>query len=253
MSRHKTVLSEIETGDVTGVRTVRRSNLIRRIRATDSARVVSVVVPAGYRKSTLLAQWADQGSVPGTRVTVRPQDEDPALLLRHITDTLGGAGLLTDDAASRLEYTSATALTIGATDLARELGACPSGLLALDQLEALRTTAAKDTLAALIVAMPSTITVAMASRSELPIPASVLRVKGELLELSAQDLALSVDEASELADIVGVRLDYAELEAVVRHTEGWPAGLYLTYLRVKSGVEPSTAAEIGGDDRFISQ
>jgi LuxR family maltose regulon positive regulatory protein len=253
MSRHKAVLSEVGTGDVTGVRTVRRSNLIRRIRATDSSRVVSVVAPAGYGKSTLLAQWADQESVPGAQITVRPQDEDPALLLRHITDTLGNAGLLTDDAAGRLEYTSATALTTGVTALAQELGVCPSGLLALDQLEALRTTAAKDTLAALIVAMPSTITVAMASRSELPILASVLRVKGELLELSAQDLALSVDEASELADIVGVRLDHAELEAVVRHTEGWPAGLYLTFLRVKSGVEPSAAAEIGGDDRFISQ
>jgi LuxR family maltose regulon positive regulatory protein len=211
-----------------------------------------VVAPAGYGKSTLLAQWIDEETVPGALVTVRPQGNDPALLLRHITDTLGSAGLLTDDVAGRLEYTSATALTTGVTELAQELGACPSGLLALDQLEALRTTAAKDTLAALIVAMPSTITVAMASRSELPIPVSVLRVKGELLELAAHDLALSVDEASELADIVGVRLDHAELEAVVRHTEGWPAGLYLTFLRVRSGVEPSVA-EIGGDDRFISQ
>jgi len=253
IAKHRTAPNHVGTSAATGARAVLRSDLIRRIRSTDSARVVAVVAPAGYGKSTLLAQWIDQESVPAALVTVHSHCSDPALLLRDITDAVVHAGLLAVDVADGLEFTSATALTTGVAELAQELGACRSGMLVLDQLDAVRSTAGKDTLAALVMAMPPTITVGLASRSEAPVPVSVLRVNGELLELSTHDLALSVDETSELADIVGVRLDHAELEAVVRHTEGWPAGLYLTFLRVRSGVAPSAAAEIGGDDRFISQ
>jgi LuxR family maltose regulon positive regulatory protein len=232
---------------------VLRVGLLNRIRAADSARVVTLVAPAGYGKSTLLSQWIGQESVPGAWVTVGPSHDDPALLLRHITDALTNAELLAQDVADRLTFTSSDALTKGVRELSQELGTSQSGLLVLDQLEAVRTTSGKDTLAALVMTLPPTITVAIASRSEVPVPVSTLRVKGELLELSTSDLALSVTEARELADALKVRLDDADLETVVRHTEGWPAGLYLTFLAVRSGTAPSSAAEIGGNDRFISQ
>jgi len=39
---------------------VRRSSLVERLRQGASRAVVSVVAPAGYAKTTLLAQWAEQ-------------------------------------------------------------------------------------------------------------------------------------------------------------------------------------------------
>ena len=242
-----------QIGNVGTVDVVARSNLLRQIDDAASARVITLVAPAGYGKSTLLSQWIDQGSAPGAWVTVRSHGDDPAVLLRHIADALARAGLLAHDVADRLDFTSSTALTKGVRDLTQELRACKSCRLVLDQLEVVRSTAAMDTLAALVMAMPPTVTVAMASRSDVPIPTSTLRVRGELLELTASDLAMSVDEARELADSMRLRLEDADLAAIARHTEGWPAGLYLTFLAVRSGVAPSAAAEIGGDDRFISE
>ena len=242
-----------QPGEVGTAGAVLRSDLLRRISAAGSARIVTLVGPAGYGKSTLLSQWVGQESVPSAWVTVRSHGDDPAVLLRNITDALAQAGLLTHDVADRLEFASSTALTRGARALAQELRACQSCRLVLDQLEAVRSTAGKDTLAALVMAMPPTVTVAVASRSVVPLPIPSLRVKGEILELSASDLAFSVDEARELASVMRVPLEDADLRAVVRHAEGWPAGLYLTLLAVKSGVAPSAAVEIGGDDRYISQ
>jgi LuxR family transcriptional regulator, maltose regulon positive regulatory protein len=50
--------------------------------------VVCVVAPAGYGKTTLLAQWArDKGSRVGW-VSVDQRDNDPAVLLTYITVAL---------------------------------------------------------------------------------------------------------------------------------------------------------------------
>ncbi len=65
--------------DVPRVRTgsVRRDALILRLEASTAKRVVSVSAPAGYGKTTLLAQWAAEEGRPFAWVSLDARDNHP--------------------------------------------------------------------------------------------------------------------------------------------------------------------------------
>lgn len=236
-----------------GVRTVVRGDLIRRVRADESARVVAFVAPAGYGKSTVLSQWIDEESVPVALLEIRQAHNDPAQLLSDLADALARAGMLEGASESNLSFSSTTALSTGVGRLRRSLEGSPPGLLVLDQLETLRSTSSKDVVAELVLVAPPSMRIAVASRAQPPIAMGALRARGELLELSMEDLSMSTEEAAVLARTLRVEINEEELGAVVLRTEGWPTGLYLTFLAVRSGAAPPDAIEVGGDDRYISQ
>ena len=57
---------------------VERTTLIERVRSATDARVVAVVAPAGYGKSTFLAQWMERDPGSGAWLTIDRYDGDPA-------------------------------------------------------------------------------------------------------------------------------------------------------------------------------
>ena len=108
--------------------------------------------------------------------------------------------------------------------------------------------------AALVVAalaenIPAGSTLALAARSEPRLPLARLRAEGGLLELGPDDLALTPKEAQSLLRHAGVLLPGPEVAELGRRTEGWPAGLYLAALSLRSGGDPWT---FSGDDRFVA-
>ncbi len=72
---------------------VGRNRLVNRLRAMEPPPVTSIVAPAGYGKTTLLAQWAEKDARPVAWVTVDARDDDPILFLRHLGAALHGAGV----------------------------------------------------------------------------------------------------------------------------------------------------------------
>src|SRR6516165_1960477 len=68
--------------------TIRRSSLIDKLVQGGSGPVVSVVAPAGYGKTTLLAQWAEHDGQSFAWVQVDEQDNDPKVLLRYVAEAL---------------------------------------------------------------------------------------------------------------------------------------------------------------------
>ena len=67
---------------------VARTPLLHRIATADSTAVVSVVAPAGYGKTTFLAQWAEPKSPQVGWVSVDERDNDPVVLLSYIAVAL---------------------------------------------------------------------------------------------------------------------------------------------------------------------
>jgi LuxR family maltose regulon positive regulatory protein len=70
--------------------TVRRSSLVERLVLEDSRPIVSVVAPAGYGKTTLLAQWAERNGQAFAWVSVDDRDNDPKVLLTYVAQALNG-------------------------------------------------------------------------------------------------------------------------------------------------------------------
>src|SRR5512132_4711285 len=68
-----------------------RSGLLRRIEAAGPVPVIAIVAPAGYGKSTVLAQWA-QRRARSAWVSCDPGDNDPAVLLTCLAAALAEVG-----------------------------------------------------------------------------------------------------------------------------------------------------------------
>ena len=67
---------------------VPRTALVERLLAAPAARLVCVVAPPGYGKTTLLAQWAERRGGRVAWVSVDRRDNGPAVLLTYLAAAL---------------------------------------------------------------------------------------------------------------------------------------------------------------------
>jgi LuxR family transcriptional regulator, maltose regulon positive regulatory protein len=214
--------------------TVSRTALVNRLRANTTAPVVTVTAPAGYGKTTLLAQWTERDARAPAWVSLDERDDDPVVLLRHVAAGLHAIAPLGEDV---LEALASPGGSIWASLLPR-LGAALAAFaepvaLVLDDVHLIRSPDSLDAMAALIDHLPDASVLVLAGRAEPRLPIAALRVEGRLLELGAGDLALTPREAQLLLHGTGASLSLEEVNALVRQSEGWPAALYLAGLALR--------------------
>ncbi len=211
-------------GTVFGRDLVGRARLVRRLMAIRDVPLVVLAAPAGYGKTTTLLEWTQHDERSFAWVALGPSDDDA----EHLRASLARA-------------------TDPLTDRDREF------VLVLDDVQHLRSAAALDVLARLVDQPPAGARLVLASRCEPPLALGRMRANRELFELTARDFTMTRSEAGALLELAGVTLAAAEVDTLMRRTEGWPAGLYLAALSLRDQPDPAAAvARFGGDDRIVS-
>jgi LuxR family maltose regulon positive regulatory protein len=198
-----------------GRKTVVRTALLNRLCAATDVPVVAIVAPAGYGKTTLLAQWAERDARTVDWISIDERHDDA----RVLAATFGPA--------------------------VEETGR----LVLLDDVHTVREPEALAALGNLLQRIAPGTTVALAGRAEPQVGVARLRAEGCLLELGVDELALNAKETQSLLRRAGVLLPEPEATELRRRTEGWPAALYLAALSLHAGGAVST---FGGDDRFVA-
>lgn len=230
---------------------VRRSSVLDKLAAAHDARLIAIIAPPGYGKTTVMAQWMENMTGPASWLTIDQLDNDPAVLIADIYAALRSAGML-DGGVRRQRTTSDKVLTHGITSLIEDLERqSVSGTLFLDQVDRLRTRNALDVIGSLITQLPDAFKVAIATRSSAGLPLPILRSQGAVVEMSLADLAMEETEAKELLGGAGINNE-TDIAQVLDRTEGWPAGLYLTALAMRAGARASSLPEVRGDDVFVA-
>ncbi len=227
---------------------VSRAELIKTARASE-CRVVGVTAPAGYGKSTLLAQWAQAEDRRVGWVSLDRFDDDPSALVSLLASAYARISGRTDLIAD-VGGVGVSALGRAAPRLAAAFRTSPVPfVLMLDDLHELRSPACHDVLGVVISGIPAGSQLAAASRAEQPhLPR--LRVSGDALEFVAGDLALDVAGAEQIFSQAHVRLTHELAVAVTARTEGWPAGLHLAAVIAKDS--SGDVLRISGDDRYVA-
>ena len=234
--------------------TVAKSDVIERLCATNVP-LATVVAPAGYGKTTLLARWAEVDSRPFAWVALDVRDDDPVVFLRYIAAALHLIEPLPPDALGVLTGSSGS----GWATLVPRVGASLAAVgrpvvLVLDDLHAVGNPSCFDALAELSRYVPPGSLMAIVSREEPALPLPRWRTQGWLLEFGVPDLRLDEDEAGLLFEAAGVEFEPDQVTKLTARTEGWPAGLYLAVLSYKAGaVNARTENVLAGDDRFVSE
>jgi LuxR family transcriptional regulator, maltose regulon positive regulatory protein len=230
---------------------VPRTALLRRLVADRTAPVIGVVAPAGYGKTTLLAQWAEHHGPRAGWVSADDRDNDPVVLLTYLATALDRIEPIDPDVfralASPLAAVSVPSLLVAAI-------AAMDGPVSLvvDHLEVVTKPECLDAVAQLALGLPPGSQLALGSRDALPLPAARLRAQGGLAEVGVAHLAMGSGEAPSLLRGAGVELAPAAVDELVERTEGWPTGLYLAALaRTAGSPHPDRGLSFGGDDRFV--
>jgi LuxR family maltose regulon positive regulatory protein len=228
---------------------VSRRALIERARAS-GARVVSVTAPAGYGKSTLLAEWAASDDRTVAWVSLDRTDVDPASLLSVIAAASASFSPAAASVVSEMRGVGTAALGRSAPLLAGALAAAPTAfVLFVDDVHWADSPDCQDAMEVLLARVPAGSQVVLASRRE-PSLIGRLRAAGDVWEITAADLSLDHAGARALFEHAGAAgVDDADLHTIVERCEGWPTGLFLCALVARSGGD---AASITGDDRFVA-
>ncbi|MBZ2197084.1 LuxR C-terminal-related transcriptional regulator [Occultella gossypii] len=213
-------------------------------------RVVSVTAPAGYGKSTLLAQWAHRDDRAVAWVSLDSWDDDPLSLLIMLASAFTTLDDAPPDLVQDMIRAGPSVLGRAAPRLAAAIANLSEPfLLLLDDLQVVRSPACHDVLGLVIDAVPPGSQVVIASRSVQPhLPR--LRAQASTVEIAAQDLALDVAGAEQIFATTQVAPSREVLEAVTERTEGWPVGIYLAALIARH--DSDEAAMVSGEDPYVA-
>jgi LuxR family maltose regulon positive regulatory protein len=232
--------------------TVSRTALVNRLRAA-SDRLAVCIAPAGYGKTTLLAQWAGRDPRPFAWVSVDERDNNPAVLLQSVGAAVDRVEPLKDDVASALHRPGKSVWSHAAPRLASAVaGVAQPFVLVLDEVDLLDGDAIKA-VALLIEHIPDGSVIAITGRVVPRLPISRLRARGLVLEIEAADLALSAREIRLVLQHTDVDLAEIDVDVVAHSTEGWSAGVYMTGLAFTQGRDAHSSAAFRGDDRYVAE
>ena len=234
--------------------TVAKADVIARLSGSPSP-FATVVAPAGYGKTTLLAQWAEADPRPFAWVALDSGDDDAVVLLRHVAAAIHRIEPIPPEVFDALSGPGGSTLSRRVPRVGSALAKLERPLvLVLDDLHAVTNPSCLDVLTALLGYVPAGSQVAFASREVPELPLARWRARGLVDEIGVAELRLDDEEAGLLLQAAGVQLDGSERSELTVRTEGWPAGLYLAALSFQAGATSSAgAASLSGGDRFVAE
>lgn len=235
--------------------TVRRRQLLARLREGLARKLMLVAAPAGYGKTTLLSTWVMAVDLPTAWLSLDPDDRDPVRFLSYVLAALQTVRPdLGGTIVAALHSTQPPPLEVLLTDLLNALAAMPERLvLVLDDYHVIDSDLVDHALAFLIAHLPPQLHLVIATREDPALPLAQLRAHSQLSELRLADLCFDADEAASFfAEVMELRLAKAEVAALVARTEGWAAGLHLAALSLRGHQDvASFVRSFSSSQRFV--
>lgn len=236
---------------------VERPRLTGRLSRVWESALTLVSAPAGFGKTTLLAEWLTDVVIADRSVAwlaLDPRDNDPARFWAYLLAALDRAvpGIGADARAVLESPQPATEAVLGT--LLNSLDDVPGDLaVVLDDFHLVEARDVHEGVAFLLEHLPRQVHVVITGRADPPLPLARLRARGELLEVRAADLRFTADEAAAyLTGAMGLSLTSGDVDALEGRTEGWIAALQLAALSMQGRDDVGGfIAGFAGDDRYI--
>ena len=234
---------------------VARPRLTERLDLGAASTLMLVSAPAGFGKTTLLAEWlARQPAASVAWLSLDREDNDPRTFWTYFIAALRTAAPdIGASALSLLEASPAAPVATTLTTLINDLVTAATDIvLVLDDYHVIDALEVHEAMAYLLEHRPPRLHLVIATRSDPPWPLARLRARGQLVELRASDLRFTDAEASAYLSGMGLRLTATDVAALEGRTEGWIAALQLAALSLQG--RPDGAAFIAGfagDDRYV--
>lgn len=236
---------------------VARPRLLEQLDSANTKPVTLVSAPAGYGKSTLIADWLEHSPLPSTWLSLDEHDNDlnlfGAYFVAAIQSIFPGA-LAT--AAALLKSSRTPPLVAIANALGNEIGELPTAFIfVLDDYHMIQEPAIHTLLSDLIKSPLEPLHLVLATRTDAALPLSKLRAAGQLCEVRARDLRFTMAETDVfLRCTVGKEISSENVQLLQERTEGWAVALRFAaqLLRQGSDTQDHLAQQISRNDSQLT-
>jgi LuxR family maltose regulon positive regulatory protein len=235
---------------------VSRSHLLERLQKGAKQPLTLLSAPAGFGKTTLLAQWYAESALPVAWLSLEPEDNDPTRFLSYLIAALQTLhpqlGSLARALLEAPQYVPAERVL---ALLVNEIVESSTGdfALVLDDYHIITAEPIHRALLFLLDHLPSQLHLVVATRADPLLPLARLRARGQLTEIRAADLRFVASEVDTfLQEVMGLDLSPEATTTLETRTEGWVAGLQLAALALQGRADVSGfLAAFRGSHRFI--
>ena len=237
---------------------VSRPRLVERLDRGAQSTLLLVSAPAGFGKTTLLAEWLAVGSTDEHSVawlSLDRGDNSPEIFWTYTIAALQTVALgVGESALALLRASQPVPMESVLTTLLNDLGALSGDLvLVLDDYHLIDAPEVQAGMEFLLEHAPPGLHVVMAGRADPALPLARLRARGELVEIRATDLRFTADEAvAYLNEVMGLELTASDVAALEGRTEGWIAALQLAALSMRGRDDVAAfISGFAGDARYV--
>jgi len=217
---------------------VARPRLLDRLVADPQVPLVGVFGPAGFGKTTLLAQWASMDRRAVAWLTLDEREADPTALLSYVAAAIDRATGLPGSVLGSVGVADPADWQTALSQLGAALATTREPLLiVLDDVERVGPGEPCEAIVALSALLPPGSQVALSSRRSDVFPVPRLVTAGLMTLIERDDLVLDDREAEELFRLIGRPLAADQAHDLNHALEGWAAGLYLSAMNQRSITE----------------
>ena len=237
---------------------VARPRLSERLSRGAESKLTLISAPAGFGKTTLLAEWlaaAPAGRRSVAWLSLDQADNQPVTfwtyLITALQTVIPGIGA---SALSLLQEPQPPPIETVLAPLLNELSAVSDDIVqVLDDEHLVDARDIQGGIAFFLEHLPPRIHLVIATRADPALPLARLRARGELVEIRAADLRFTPGEAAAyLNEVMGLDLTAPDIAALEGRTEGWIAALQLAALSMQGRDDiAGFIAGFTGDDRYI--
>ncbi|MCP5031603.1 MAG: hypothetical protein GY939_07335, partial [Actinomycetia bacterium] len=217
--------------------------------------VVVVVAPAGFGKTTAVADWLETTEHPSSWISLEDRDDDLMIFFTRVANAIEpvcGRGRLQGLVSSSSGLAAAGIMLASAA--AEDLEAAHEGtVIVVEDLHHISSEPVLHALEFLINHLPPHVRLALLSRFDPPVALARLRAAGQLTELRAADLAFTPAESEELLAAAGQPIPSALVARLNERIEGWAVGLRMAALSLTGRTDVEEFVDsFSGDDRFVA-
>ncbi len=232
-----------------------RPRLFTKLNTSLKGKLTLVAAPAGFGKTTLIAEWLHQTPLPAVWLSLDAADNELQRFLRYVISALQKAQpALGQETLTLLQLPQLASVDELLTPLLNDLATMPQKLiLVLDDYHVIEAQAIHQALAFLLERLPAQLHLVITSRANPPLPLARLRGRGELTELRAVDLRFTTEEAVAFFQyFASLTLIPADLALLTERTEGWIVGLQLAALSLEHHTDVTAFVQgFSGSNRFV--
>ena len=242
-----------------------RSRLLEQLKSDIDRPLTLVLASAGFGKTTLVCTWlermatdqsAAESSFPAAWLSLDENDSDLNVFIRYFIAAL--RTIFADACEETLKLLQARLqppLAVLYATFSNEIEQLSeSFILVLDDYHTIRGVEVQDLLNEWARHWPKPLHLVLISRISPPMPLASLRAKGMISEIRTRDLRFTPEETADYLSQAQLSLPSQDaLQLLEERFEGWPAGLHLAALSLRSAdSQESVLAALSSENTNIT-